>query len=266
MDFAQSDSGLYVPDYKAMLARRRFGPVAKISIPGCDGASLMDRIAIEEAYRLKQRWGRILNAVPFVVDVSGSTVYTANASTMAETTQLTISGTVGGQKSPTIPPNFFGFPGEGISRSFTFEAWGYASVTGTPTLTFTIRMSTTPLAVSGGVILAISPAITASSGISNKPWYLKLDAECSIAGQGTGNASLQCFTEIHMPLAGSATGFAGTTSQMFAATALTAPDQTAWVSTFDPTSQQYLSVNTTWSASSSSNTSLLKKWRLQLNY
>lgn len=261
------DNGLYVPDYAAMLRRANFRSVAGLGrLPGYDGASLSDRLALDHAYRVQQRAHSILNALQASVDTSGSTIYAANASTAAETTQLTISGTAGGQVSPTVPANFFSIPGNGIGRTATVEAWGYASVTGTPTLTFTVRLSSTALDTSGGVIVAISPAITASSGITSKPWYLRLECMCSIQGQGSGAATLQCFGELHLPLAGSATGFAGTTSQIFALTALTAPDQTAWAATFNPAVQNYFSINTTWSASSASNTSTLKFWKQTLNW
>jgi hypothetical protein len=257
---------LYLPDYQANRARTRFRKALDFPLRFGEGASLADRLALEHAWKMQERDRHIQCAYPYVVDSSGDAVYTANASTAVETTQLTLSGTVGGQVSPSFPADFFSVPGQGIGRTACLEAWGYASVTGTPTLTFTVRIYTSALDVSTGAILAISPAITASSGISNKPWYLKLDMMCSIAGQGTGKGSLQCFCEIHMPLGGSATGFAGTTSQIFDATALSAPDQTAWVATFDPSLKQYLSINTTWSASSSSNTSTLKFWKMSTNY
>lgn len=174
------------------------------------------------------------------------TDFTAVASSNVEATLL-----AGANLQPTIPANLLGTPSN-VTRRFRLCAKGVFSTTGTPTMTFTVRMSSTQgSATLTGAILGISAAITTGSGVSNKQWWLNVDFVCKTAGQGSGNATVTTSGEVFSP-----GGFA---SPFFYPLQASAPDTATWTQTYDGAVNQYLNVDLTWSASSPSNTCTLKQ-------
>jgi hypothetical protein len=129
----------------------------------------------------------------------------------------------------------------------SFLARGIIGTTGTPTIIFQWRMSSTAgSSTLSGSSIGVSSAITTASGISNKLWESRLDLICLTPGQGTGNTTLQAHGTVASP-----GGFA---SPFVYPLEVTTPDTATWVQTFDATLTYFVNLSITWSASSASNT------------
>lgn len=173
--------------------------------------------------------------------------HTAVASTASEASLL-----AGTNRQPVIPSIFFNTGGLGYGKVISLLARGVFSNTGTPTTIFQVRLGTTSgSSYLSGTSVAVSAAITGSSGITNKWWELRLDLCCRTPGIGTGNTTLSGSGYVASP-----SGFA---SPFVYALEPTTPDTATWTSTIDASLTQYLNVSMTWSASSASNTITCKE-------
>lgn len=173
--------------------------------------------------------------------------YSTNADFSAVASTASESSLLSGQNlQPYIPPNFFDTQ-TGIGRRLRLRAAGVFSNTGTPTLIFQVRSSTTVGATTlSGASLGVSAAITTSSGVTNALWSLWLEIACKTSGQGTNNTTLTCHGGVFSP-----TGFA---SPFYYSLEPTTPPTATWTATIDSTLEQFLNLSVTWSASSGSNT------------
>lgn len=154
-------------------------------------------------------------------------------------------------EQPTIPALFFyNKPGKG--RAVKILARGVLSNTGTPTIIFQARLSSTvgTATLTGGSV-GVSAAITTQSGVTNKWWELGLDLTCYTPGQGSGNCTVSGAGYVSCP-----GGFA---SPFIYALEPTTPDTATWTQTLDASVSQYLNLSVTWSASSASNTITCKQ-------
>lgn len=171
---------------------------------------------------------------------------TAVASTATEATLL---AGIGAQ--PTLYAGFFDQGNRAFGKRIHLHAAGVFSTTGTPTMIFQVRSSTTQGNTQyGGTSLGVSAAITTQSGVTNKWWELDLYMVCYTPGQGTGNTTLTCNGSVKSP-----TGFA---SPFLYPLEVTTPDTATWTATIDNSLTQFLNLSMTWSASSASNTVTLK--------
>lgn len=164
--------------------------------------------------------------------------FTALASSASEGSLLS-----GQNLQPTLPATFL----RRFGQAFGLRARGVFSNTGTPTLTFQLRLGSTQGASNlTGTSIAVSAAITTSSGVSNKYWELQADFIVNTPGQGSGNTTLSGAGTV-MSMSGFGTPFVFPMEP-------TTPDTATWTSTVDNSVQLYLNLSATWSASSSSNT------------
>lgn len=170
---------------------------------------------------------------------------TAYASSASEVSLLT-----GLNEQPTFWAGTFTSPIRG-RRAFRFRAAGVFSNTGSPTLTFKLRLGTT-LGVSdlNGTVIAANSAITTTSGVTNVLWELEYTGLVRTPGIGTGNATLSGVGRVSSPA-----GFASPFAYIMVPTPGT--NQT-WTTTFDASLTTCLNLSATWSASSASNTLTLK--------
>jgi hypothetical protein len=175
--------------------------------------------------------------------------FTAVASTNSEATLL-----AGVNEQPTIPALYF-FNKQGKYRAIKLRGAGVFSTTSTPTMIFQVRSSTTQgSSTLSGASLGVSAAITTGSGVTNARFWFELDLVCTIGGQGSGNSTLSGSGYVASP--------AGFASPFMYDLEPTTPNTATWTATFDGALTQYLNVSLTWSASSSSNTCVLKQLQL----
>ena len=166
--------------------------------------------------------------------------HTAHASSASEGSLL-----AGTNLQPVLPAFFWGTQDRG--KSLHVRAAGVFSTTGTPTLTFQLRLGPTAgSAYLSGTSIGVSAAITTSSGVTNKPWFLEYHVVGRTPGIGTTNATLSGYGLIW-----SGGGFASPFFYHF-------PDGATWTYTLDGGLTQYFQISCTWSASSASNTITLK--------
>lgn len=145
--------------------------------------------------------------------------------------------------------------GRAWGKSYTIEAAGVFSTTGTPTLIFQLRLGETAgSAYLSGTSIGVSAAITTQSAVSNVSWYLRFDFAVNTPGIGTGNTTLSGEGQVFAP-----TGFA---SPFFYNLTPTTPPTGTWTSTVNCGVHQYLNLSATWSASSASNTITCKRLRV----
>lgn len=165
------------------------------------------------------------------------TDFTALSSFTSEASLL-----AGTKIQPTIPGNFFGYPGQAIE----FRAAGILASTGTPTYTFQVRISSTQGdSTLSGTSVGKSVAITTGSGVTNEEWYLWLRMVCKTIGQGTGNCTLTCYGQVYSP--------AGFASPFFYNLLPSTPPTATWTATIDGSVNNYINLSVTCSASSASN-------------
>jgi len=179
-------------------------------------------------------------------EFADGTDFTAVASSATEATLL-----AGRNLQPYIPAGMLGNP-QNVNRSFKLKAWGVISCTGTPTMTFTARMSATQgSSTITGAILGISPAMTLASGIATKMWFLELYIHTKVVGQGATNATVNAHGIVWGPAGGAS---AGAFAALAYALTPTAPDTATWTQTYDGAVTQYINLCGTWSASNAANT------------
>lgn len=177
---------------------------------------------------------------------SNSADFTAVNTTAAEASII-----AGLNDQPTIPALFF-FNKLGRYRTISLLLRGILGTTGTPTITFQVRLGTTAgSSFLSGTSVGVSAAITTSSGVTNKWWELRLDLTCNTPGIGTGNCTLSG--------AGYVTSPGGFAAPYTYALEPSTPDTATWTSAIDGSLTQYLNVSATWSASSASNTITTKQ-------
>lgn len=124
-----------------------------------------------------------------------------------------------------------------VGAVYRIKAWGVASVTGTPTLTFRSRLGGV-----AGTALGSSGARTASSGVSNRSWQVTADLTClSTGAAGTWFACQITYEAV--TLAG---------SPPFASPGLVLDGTTSV--TVDTTVSEDFVVTATWGTASASNT------------
>ena len=135
----------------------------------------------------------------------------------------------------------------GRGRLINILAKGVFSNTGTPTLTFQLRLGTTSgSSYLSGASIGVSAAITTQSGVTNQFWQLDLDLVNTLAGVGSGNVTLLGAGKVESP-----GGFA---SPGWYPLEPTTPPTATWTQVIQGDLAQYLNLSATWSASSSSNT------------
>lgn len=171
---------------------------------------------------------------------------TAVASTSSEATLLAGLGA-----QPTLYAGYFDQGNRAFGKRLRLHAAGVLSTTGTPTIIFQVRTSTTQGNTQyGGTSLGVSAAIPTSSGVTNKWWRLELFIACYTPGQGTGSTTLTSNGYVTCP-----NGFASPFTYELEPTT---PATATWTSTLDNSLTQFLNLSCTWSASSASNTITLK--------
>lgn len=171
--------------------------------------------------------------------------------TAVNTTASEASVIAGLNDQPVIPALFF-HNKTGRQRTISLHLRGVLGTTGTPTITFQVRLGTTAgSSFLSGTSVGVSAAITTSSGVTNKWWELRLDLTCYTPGLGTGNCTLSG--------AGYVTSPGGFAAPYTYALEPSTPDTATWTSTIDASLTQYLNVSVTWSASSASNTITTKQ-------
>jgi hypothetical protein len=142
-------------------------------------------------------------------------------------------------------------------RTFRIRAAGVFSNTGTPTLTFQLRLGTTAGASDlTGASLAQSTAISTSSGVTNVLWELEYVGTVRTPGLGTGNATVSGWGVVRSP--------AGFASPFAYAMAPSIGSPAGWTQTFNAGLDQFINLSATWSASSASNTITLKHMTVEL--
>jgi hypothetical protein len=132
----------------------------------------------------------------------------------------------------TIPANFVQ-----DGRLLRLRAFGKLSTTGTPTMTFSIRLGGV-----SGVLLAVTEALTMGSGVANVNW--SIEAYIQVRSNGATGVVL-VFGEVKVHTA------AGTVLQnVFSVSGYDAPAGVA----VDLTADQLLSLTGTWGTANASNT------------
>lgn len=204
-----------------------------------------DRAHAVQASALTGKWTECL--------LAETADHTAHASSASEGTLL-----AGTNHQPCIPATFFTPGGDGNigrGRALRLEASGILGTTGTPTIIFQVRASTTAgSSTLSGSSLGVSAAITTGSGVSNKQWSLVLDLSCRTAGIGSNNTTLSGSGWVWSP-----TGFA---SPFWYPLQPTTPDTATWtMANWDASLTYWVNLSATWSASSASNTITCKLLR-----
>jgi hypothetical protein len=129
-----------------------------------------------------------------------------------------------------------------VGADYRITAWGIASVTGTPTITFNARIG----GVAGGK-LGGSGARTAQSGAATRPWKVELQFTCLSTGT-TGTTFGNVVTSEIISVSG---GFPGPAAVIM--------DGSSAV-TVNTTVSQVLCITAVWSAASASNTVTCEGW------
>lgn len=160
--------------------------------------------------------------------------------------------------SPFNQPVFDGrfFDGPNVSgRSGTLKLWGYFSNTGTPTMTWTVRLGETAGAsFITGTKLAESAAITTASGISNKMWQMTVDFIVRAAGQGSGACTIWANGWVE--------SYGGFASPFKYAMTAGSGEGTTVTSTHNALVSLYVNATMTWGTSNAANTALCTGWKL----
>lgn len=163
-----------------------------------------------------QTWSELLGAA------------TADGTAVANTTTETIIF-----PDISLPANYLQ-----NGRVLRLRAFGKLSTTGTPTITFAIRLGGV-----GGTLLATTEAITCANGAANTAWSIEAFIQTRTNGS---SGSVIVMGDVVVNLTASTQ-----TSGTFGVSGFDAP---AAVSSLDLTSVQALSLTADWSAQSSSNT------------
>ncbi len=239
------------PKWPKGFARLRTPRISLLKNPldGLHARHVLDAIALADARERERRMASIeatgltntWNEAFFVNRAD----FTALASSAAEGSLL------GGNLQPVIPALHFHGPAS-IGRGISILARGVLGTTGTPTITFQVRLGETAGSayLSGGSV-GVSAAITTASGVTNKWWELRLDLICTVQGIGTGNATLAGSGYVMSP--------AGFAAPYIYPLEPTTPDTATWTQTFNAAVTQYVNLSATWSASSASNTITCKQ-------
>lgn len=175
--------------------------------------------------------------------------YTAKATFTAEASLL-----AGVKIQPYIRAHAFD-SNDGYGKRYRLEASGVLGTTGTPTYIFQVRLGPTvgPASLAGASV-GVSAAITTQSGVTNKPWSLRLDINVVTPGQDTGQATLSCFGWVKSP-----GGFAAPYEYPLE---VTTPDTATWTQTRDASVDNYFNLSVTSSASDALNTLTCKMLEL----
>jgi len=241
----------YLPAWPVAIPRT-FKPAASLKLSRRGRTTdTLDEIALRHAQRVMDLQESIrcsgITGTWTELMFSNTSDYAALASSAVEASLLT----PGPKMQPVVPALFFD-GNKGVGRGMVIVARGVLSNTGTPTMTFQVRLGTTAGASQlGGTPVAVSAAITTASGVTNKFWEMRVELICNTPGQGTGNTVLNC--------AGYVTSPGGFGSPFTYAMEPTTPDTATWTATIDNTVTQYINITETWSASSASNTLTLKQ-------
>lgn len=132
----------------------------------------------------------------------------------------------------TIPANFLQ-----DGRTLRLRAFGKLSTTGTPTITFAVRIGG-----EAGTLLATTEALTMGSGVANVNW--DIEAYVQVRSNGaTGTLLVMGVCRVH-------TSATANVMNVFGVSGFDAPAPV----TFDLTADAALSLTADWSAASSSNT------------
>lgn len=234
---------------RLQLADPRFAPrrAAEVRLPRPLTA---DEYAEARAWERHRRHHAVQNSfltgtVTELIEVSRAD-YTAHANSTSE-----VSLIAGPNLQPTMPAGFLsGIKGYGKTCMLIME--GVVSTTGTPTIIFTIRTSSTQgTATVNGTTLGVTAAITTQNGLSNDYWRLEWSFTVGTPGQGTNNATL-----IGSGYTMSPQGWA---SPFIYPIEPSTPDTATWTATIDAALTQYINVTGTWSAASASNTITCKR-------
>lgn len=215
----------------ATLVPSDIGAVATTAVGAVSGVAPLDassrlpvaNLPTAAVQTVNGRGGPTVTLVPSDVGaVPVSTLPALTTATVANTITETIVG------SFVIPAN-----DASAGSVYRMTVYGTASSTGTPTITFKVRLGGV-----SGVVLATFPAVTTASGVSSGGWWIEARLMCVSAGSG-------------------ATWAVGSTlSQQIAnlATAGSAPSLTNGTVSANSTISETLAITATWSAASASNT------------
>jgi hypothetical protein len=178
----------------------------------------------------QQSWVALANDVPPIVAITSNT-FTGP--------QDLTTGTAGTLGIPlTVPANFFR-----VGQAWRFTAGGSFSTTGTPTLVFGIYV--------GAAAQAVNVALTTASGAATLPWWLTVQGTIRSIGAST-SGTMMCQGLLTY----------GTT--LTAVTTIPIPGIALAVGTgFDTTIANKLTVDATYSSSSSSNIVVLHQWLVE---
>lgn len=227
-------------------------PVGQILLPPIAPRDLAREAARLRAYEILRRhgWAKCSFQSNTVSDLifSHESAMTAVANTISETSLIASADNIQPQFKQGI------FNRKGVS--FRILARGVFSVTGTPTLTFRLRLGTTAgTSTLTGTVIGITNAITTASGVSNKFWQLEADFTAEAVGVGSNNLTLAGGGLILSP-----TGFA---SPLIYPVEPSAPDTGTWtVASFNAAETYYLNFSVQWSAASASNTITCKTFKV----
>lgn len=168
--------------------------------------------------------------------------FTAHANSTSETSLIDRASA---DEQPTFPAGYF----LEHRRTFWVRASGVVSNTGTPTITFQVRVGSVvgPTDLTGTSV-GVSAAITTQSGVSNKKWDLELFGTVNAPGQGSNACTLNCHGNVF------GRGWMGASGVDLQPLEPTTPDTATWTATINGAVQNYLNLSATWSAASASNT------------
>jgi hypothetical protein len=142
------------------------------------------------------------------------------------------------------PANFW-LPSYGVSKTLLVKAYGVLSTTATPTLILGVSANTTQGTYNSGGILAQTPAMTTSSGVSNVPWQLEViisNVTTGASGTFLADGMVVIFNAVTSATAWNSGRCSSSTAN---------PNTAATLST---QSAYYIELFATWSAASASNT------------
>ncbi len=161
------------------------------------------------------------------------------------TTEFMINDTTAMGPAPVIPAWFF-MPAGQKAKALRIVARGIASVTGTPTWIWTFRFNptVTPAVPPTGPNVGSNAAATALTGVTNQLWECELDVQLTIEGAAGSNSTLRGLGMITAP------GLFASASTLAIFGSGATPGT---VATFDMSLLNTLTVGSTCSASSGSN-------------
>lgn len=156
------------------------------------------------------------------------------------TAETNLNDVAGMGQCASLPAGFFLYPNSS-HKALHIVARGILSTTATPTWTFTIRMGSSANSTTALVVAGATAATTSVSGVTNQVW--EAEADIVIGEMPGGSAATP----------GRGLGLV-TSSGLAAAQALFGGAASPGTfSTFDPTVQQFISVNAACGTSSASN-------------